>query len=226
AWAPAWPPGRTPSGESPRAPAAHAAAARYAAEASKRLKMSPPPAGPRTRAPADRDCETPSASPYTDSSTVFEIRLESEGLARPCPPTTSASAVSSPIADPAKGIPRKPRPSAALPRTISARSGRRRPARGARQGLGQAVGRNEDVGQAETRGEAFGDARPEEREPAAQRRSDHHPEPEGRTDEPHAARTLGRAGHIGDVRLCHRDARARHAREQTCEEEHPEPPRT
>src|SRR5437773_3671287 len=128
-WASAWPPGRTPSSESPRAPAAHAAAARYAAEASKRLKMRPPPAGPRTRAPADRDCETPSASPYTDSSTVFEIRLESEGLARPCPPTTSASAVSSPIADPAKGIPRKPRPSAALPRTISARSGRRRASR-------------------------------------------------------------------------------------------------
>src|SRR5204862_8001564 len=124
-WASASPPGRMPSSESPRAPAAHAAAARYAADASKRWKMRPPPAGPRTRAPADRDCETPSASPYTDSSTVFEIRLESEGLARPCPPTTSASAVSSPIADPAKGIPRKPRPSAALPRTISARSGRR-----------------------------------------------------------------------------------------------------
>src|SRR5438132_4223012 len=133
-WASAWPPGRTPSSESPRAPAAHAAAARYAAEASKRLKMRPPPAGPRTRAPADRDCDTPSAWPYTDpSSTVFEMRLESEGLARPCPPTTSASAMSSPIgrptARPANGIQRKPRPSAAVPRTTSARSGSRRASR-------------------------------------------------------------------------------------------------
>src|SRR5439155_14080609 len=35
-WASASPPGRMPSSESPRAPAAHAAAARYAADASKR----------------------------------------------------------------------------------------------------------------------------------------------------------------------------------------------
>src|SRR5206468_10599819 len=41
-WASVWPPGRTPNSESPRAAAAHTAAARYAAETSKRLKMRPP----------------------------------------------------------------------------------------------------------------------------------------------------------------------------------------
>src|SRR5207247_907971 len=129
-WASASPPGRMPSSESPRAPAAHAAAARYAADASKRWKMRPPPAGPRARAPADRDCETPSAWPYTDSSTVFEIRLESEGLARPCPLTTRASAASSPIgsptAGPAKGIQRKPRLGAAAPSSEASESGWRK----------------------------------------------------------------------------------------------------
>src|SRR2546427_349438 len=184
--------------------------------------MSPPRAGPRTRAPADRDCETPSAWPYTDSSTVFEIRLESEGLARPCPPTTSASAMSNPIgsptARPAKGIQRKPRLSAAAPRMTRVRSGSRRARPPPRHPRPTTPPRPPPTPTPPT------PPPPPPPPPAPPPPPDHHPEPEGRADEPHAARALGRAGHVRDVRLRHRDARARHAGEHACQEEHLQPP--